>query len=213
MSKETLHTLRLIFPGLVLLIVALLLMQGDKNILDIQISTDSLVYLIVVFGIGVIFYAIGPRFRIMKKQLIRVNENIKNRLISPFTEDPDLQKSIPSLLNGTKLMNVFYNFIDNDESLKARSIEVYQNGFIWSSLVDIEFLSPICLIIFLVEFFLTKNNHLLVYSGIFLILFLLSILLIPRIIKRHIDFSNNQLDYITQVKKKELKEKLINLIS
>jgi hypothetical protein len=208
MSKETLHTLRLIIPGLILLIIIIPLLQNGQGFLDIKLSTDSLIYIFVVFGFGVVFYVINPRMYIMRNSLKKINENIKDKLTAPFADDPDIKNSIPKLHEGYTLMNVFYYFIDHDETLKARAGEVYFNGLIWSSLADCLILSPLGTIIYLIAFLITKNSFLLTLASVCVIIGILSKVLIPVVVKRHISFSNNQLTYIIEAKE-ELRKQII----
>jgi hypothetical protein len=212
MSKETLHTLRLTIPGILFLIILVTLLEGDKGILDIKISAESLLYIGVVFVFGVLFYVFSPRMYIMKNSLNKITENIKDKLLSPFIDDPDIKNSIIKLRAGDKLINVFYHIIDKDNSLVERTKEVYFNGLIWSSLADLTIISPIGMIIYIVEYLYTKNLNFLIYAMVALGLCILSILLIPLVVKRHFRLSNNQLTYMSDINKKELREQLIAIL-
>jgi hypothetical protein len=212
MNKEKLHTLRLIIPGLLFLIILLLLIKGNQGIMGIKISSEDLIYLLFVFGIGSIYYVINPRMLLMKEPLQKINGNIRDKLLAPFSEDPQIKNSTEDLRKGDKLMNVYYHFIDNDESLKERAKEVFLNGLIWSSMVDLTFISLLGAIIFLVTFMFTKNSYFVLLTVIFVVVCIMMLLLTPNVVKKHIGFSNYQLGYITDIKKKELHDQLIALL-
>jgi len=149
----------------------------------------------------------------MKNSLIKIDENIKDKLLSPFSEDSEIKNSISKLREGDKLTNVFYYFIDNDKSLGERAKEVYFNGLIWSSLADFIVISPLAIIVYLIAFFITNNMQYMIFIAVCVGMCLLSIfLLMPLLVKKHINLSNYQLTYIIEKSKKELHDQLIALL-
>ena len=182
------------------------MLHQHQSILDIKISKEDYIYILVVYGIGGIYYIVDPRSLLMRRSLKSVNENIKDKLLAPFVEDPEIKDSLINLREGNKLIDIFYHILDQDDSLKERAKEVYFNGLIWSSLIDIVIISPIGAIIYFLVFLITKNMHYMFYIDIGFII--LSIIFIPLVIKKHYRMSNNQLNYIIGLYKKELRDHL-----
>jgi hypothetical protein len=211
MSKTALHNLRLIIPGIFLFIILITILQKNKGFIDIELSTDSLLYIVVVFGFGVIYYTTKLRYRVMKKALIEIDENIKDKLLLPYSNDSKIQKSVSKLRVGKQLLNVFYSLVDNEESLKVRAEEVYLNGLIWSTLADLLVICPAGILIYLVTYIITKENRLLMLACICLLVFIIAKILYPHIIKNHLSLSDYQLSYIAQQKKDELHKKLLQI--
>jgi hypothetical protein len=91
-------------------------------------------------------------------------------------------------------MHVFYNLIDNDESLKRKGANVYFNGLFLTSTADI--------FLILISFsciykYLTRINfHEYNYNILFLIISFLSAVFHLTSTLNHIMLSNEQLEYI-----------------
>lgn len=212
MSKETLHKLRLLIPGMIFFIILVPFLQGTQRMLELKIPSDSISYFVVVFVIGVLVYVINPRMWIMKKPLKRVVDNIKDKLLAPFSMDTKILESTDNLRDGDKLTNIFYFFVDNEKSLEERAKEVYLNGLIWSTLADLTIISPVAILVYLIAYIFTHNNHFLVLVGIAILVLLLSVVSLPAIVNRHIRLSNYQLSYITENLKTELHNKIMDLL-
>lgn len=214
MNKESLHKLRLIIPGIIILLYILIPhLKGPISILELKISTESVIYIVIVFFIGGLYYWRNPRKYLMRVPLKRINDNIINQLLHPFKNDPEIKDSISTLMQDKKIMNVFYFFIDNEKSLSERAKEVYFNGLIWTSAIDLTIISPLIMVIYLIEFFVTKNPKLLIVIFTCFAVFLVSAISLPGIVERHIYLSNDQLKYIVGNMKKELRKKIIDLLS
>jgi hypothetical protein len=214
MSKDTLIRWRFIIPAIILMAVAFPLVPGFdlQKILEISISTDSIVVIGAALLVGTIYYILKPRDIVMRKALLRVNENIKDKLLSPFETDKVIGKSIRKLREGNKMLDIFYNFVDNDKSLEERTKSVYFNGLLLSSFADLRIILMVATAVYLGVYLLIFNTLYLWIAIIWLVIFLSTYIFIPMLINRHISLSDTQLNYIILTYKKELRQKIINAI-
>jgi ABC-type multidrug transport system fused ATPase/permease subunit len=215
MNKETLKTLRIIIPGVIIYLFFLPLFKGTIDIGEIVSSINSikdLLYFIIILPLGALYYVFQIRGYFISQSLRKIHENIYNQLLSPFQNEPLIVKASSKLRQGRILLDIFYNFVDNDESLKERAKNVYLNGLIWSSVADVASVGSIAASIYLIAFIISGNWD---YSIAFLVLLLVSafsfFVLLPRVTKAHIQLSNEQLGYISLYKKEDLQKKLQSL--
>ena len=217
MNKETMKILRIIVPGIIILIIIYAL-RYDHSIMIKQIQSINIIkgtwqfILAVIFG--AIYYCLHLRNIFFIKPIQEIVNNIKDKLLSPFQNNNLIQNHIIELKSNRTLLHIFYNFIDNDQSLKEKAKNVYYNGLFLSSSADVAILSllssPIAIILFLVN----KTIYHLYLSIIFTIIFFISrFVILPILKKTHIDLSNEQLEYIDVHFKEELQEKIINRIN
>ena len=212
MNKETLHKLRWIIPGVIFCFFLVFLVKEPKEFLEFKLTADGVYYICVVIPVAFFYYMINPRMWLMKKPLKRITENIKDKLLAPFSDNDEVIKATDFLREGDKLINVFYFLIDNDRSLTERAKEVYFNGLIWSSLADFTLISPFASLAFFIKYLYTDNPDFLISSGFILALFIISVLLLPKVVQKHIFFSNYQLSYITENLYKKLDEQIKSLL-
>ena len=115
----------------------------------------------------------------------------------------------PQGWTNREAMQVFYNLIDNDESLKTKTKNIYANGFLWTTAADLRFIGFCSLLIHL-GYLLAMPNNLSVLGGIVLnlVALVLSYIMSETTTKKHISLGNEQLDYIRVNLKVKLEEKL-----
>lgn len=213
MNKTTLHTLRLIIPGVIIFIFTIApYLEGWVKIIEIKISLNDIVFFAVVLAVGGFYYIMNPRRYFMKKSLKIIDSNIEDQLLEPFLNDKKIMNSLDCLKQGRKLMNVFYYFIDNEKPLTERAKEVYFNGLVWTTAIDIMIISFVFFVIDFITLIITKDLRFLVISSICFFLFLIAAIIQPKIVDDHIALSNNQLEYIKENCRKELKKKIYSLI-
>jgi hypothetical protein len=152
MSKETLKTLRVFVPGLIIFVFGIPLLQGNldfANILKTLSLLEGVVYVGIVGILGAIYNLTNIRGRFLKKSLESIHNNIKTKLLEPFSNDQAISRSKNKLREGRYLIQVFYSLIDNHETLKEKAKNVHLNGLYWTTIADVRALS---LIFFLVYF-------------------------------------------------------------
>ena len=128
-----------------------------------------------------------------------INENIRKRLVSIANVD-----DAPDTLTWDRVKNVFYNQVDNDNSLTSRSEAIRFNGTLWTSAADVTVISILFFIFSIVLWSIEIDNAQIgmpVFGGIAL----LSLLVQAILTRKHMEMSNDQLDYIDQYRKNEVK--------
>ncbi len=212
MTLETLKTSRIVIPGIIVLLMAMAFVANpfDPSALAASITFfNGFFYLIITVIVGGLYHMTDLRWRVLAASHERIDNNIKRRLILPFENDLKIARAKATLLRGRTLLDLFYYFIDRDESLKQRSKEVYFNGLFWSSLADILILCGGGTVVYIVAFLYSSQLY---YASVAIVLafaVLLAVLLLGPTERRHIEFGNAQIDYIILHYKSELHNKLL----
>lgn len=218
MEQETLHKLRMIMPGAILLIVIFFLFQPNvdlASLLNQDISKDSILYMVAavaVIGMGVTYYLLSLRNYVMREPLAKIRANIEQKLLEPFSTNTKITGREPELKKDRKLMNIFYGFVDNDNSLEKRSKEIYLNGLILSTTADIKIISIFAVFLYLIVWKFTQISQYLLFAEISFAIFLSTFFALPLVTKKHIDLSNLQLEMIVTKYKKDLQNELIKAL-
>ena len=218
MEQETLHKLRMITPGLILLLVFFFLFQPDvdlKKLLNQGVSKDSILYMAAaagVIGMGVIYYLLDLRKYVMKKPLAKIRENIEQELLRPFLKNKKISSGALEIKKDKKLLNIFYSFVDNDKSLEKRSKEIYLNGLIWSTTADARIISAFAAILYLIVWGVTRVPQYLLFAKISIVVFVLTFFIMPLVTKKHIGLSNLQLELIVTKYKNKLQNELLKAL-
>jgi hypothetical protein len=216
MSLTTLKNLRLVIPGVFILIAIFLIIPNKidelKNNFNEFIKFDfkDILYTTTFILFGVLYHISKLRLRFWNPFLSTVQNNIKDSLLKPFLNTFDENK-IASLREGRKLINVFYHFVDNTPSLTEKSNLVRFNGLLWTSFVDLTVISLITTIVIDVKMFFHYSSYNLYLLFGFIVIALFSFWLVRRLLKTHIKLGNEQLEIITELHLNELRDKLINL--
>ncbi len=210
MSKETLKVMRLIVPGILIFLVLTPVVQGglgfDKLI---GIDTKSAFHIIVVLILGAIYKTLEARKILFKEDLAALHEHIKDRLLKPFEGDTKISalKDRPA----KEFLKVFYNIIDNDNSLTQKTKDIYENGLLWSSYCD---LGVICLLgipVYLVAYLITSNSAFLTFIALLGVLFFVALPFCRLSKKKHQRLGDDQLEVITTIHKERLQKLLTDL--
>jgi Flp pilus assembly protein TadB len=130
------------------------------------------------------------------------------RLIEVSNDDEEVLAVKDRLLKERTLMHVFYHFVDNDESLKDKAKDVRLNGLIWSSIADVIVISAVMLVLYVVGWFTLGRGHYLVMILVLVIAIIVGKVFLPKITRRHISLSDEQLEMIRLKYKPELRQKI-----
>lgn len=161
------------------------------------------IYLGLVFIFGVIYYALNVRWIVWKPFNFQVQENIKNKILNASKLELTSSKWF-NLKRGRALMNIFYSFVDSDESLKEKAKSVRLNGLAWSSFIDLSVLSCLSALLNSGIYIFTSKLHHVYLAWIMFCISFISLLFVCLLTYRHIDKSNEQLEIIIQRKKDEI---------
>src|SRR5262249_80826 len=127
-----------------------------------------------------------------------IRSNIENRLLRTLVRGMRItQHERDFLLDQRRLLDIFYRIIDNDESLKSRQNGVRFNGLLVTSIADGSVVGFLAYIFHTLLMFFTDSYSHLLWSYLFVAVWLLSTyVLLPLALNRHLELSNEQLDYI-----------------
>jgi len=202
MSIRMLKILRLIIPGFMILIVILTIQNEDllglsKQLKAIDLSKKSFIFYIIPVILGAIYYALGLRNLFFKKPVQTIQQNIRDRLVSGFDNDPAISPYSDRLKENRKIIQIFYRFVDSDPSLTEKSNNVRANGVILSSFADACVTSIFAMLMYgvLLVFFLSFYYLFLLMISV--VAFISSYyLFLPNMTGIHLDYSNSQIDFI-----------------
>jgi len=218
MSIRLLKFLRLVIPGCMFLFIMLTIHYEDSAELsnalqDIDLSKKSFVFYIIPIVFGAVYYALRLRTLFFKKPIKTIQENIRDRLVSEFNNDPDISRYSDKLKENRKIIQVFYRFVDSDPSLTEKSNNVRANGIILSSFADACVISIIAILLYVALLVFSFSFYYLFLLILSVIVFLFSyFLFLPSTTEIHLDYSNSQIDFIITNLRGELREALIRLI-
>ncbi|WP_127018620.1 hypothetical protein [Flagellimonas beolgyonensis] len=207
MDRKTLKFLRLLIPGLALIFVFLPIFKESG--IEYRIGEGWFVYSFLVIPaliIGSIYNMLDLRFFITGYSHRKIDLNITSSLLKIYNKDVTQEQL--NFLKNKRLKHIFYNIVDNDASLTAKSQLVYSNGIFWTSTADIFLISIFASLIYIAIGVPMGNVKLWSYGILLAGIGLLSFLFHLLTVFRHINLSNDQLEYIETHYVKQLKEKI-----
>ena len=212
MERKNLKFMRLLIPGLILIFEFLPIL----NVLQInyKIGEGWLSYSLLVVPaliIGVMYHIFEIRYTVTNVSHRKIDLNIVSSLLKIYNKT--LSQDEYNFLKAKRLKHIFYNLIDNDQSLSAKSQLVYFNGLLWTSTADLFILSIFSSIVFIVlgKWIISDDSIWLLgvfYAG----LAFLSICFHFLTIIRHYKLSNDQLEFIETHYQVKLKEKINDVL-
>jgi hypothetical protein len=218
MSIRTLKFLRLLIPGLMILVIILTIQNNDlvalsKALQGLDLSKQNFQFYIIPIVLGALYYALRFRSVFFKQPIETIQKNIRERLVSEFDNDPDVSPYSDRLKGDRKIIQVFYKFIDSNPSLTEKSNNVRANGLLLSSFADACVISLFALVLYFALLLFSFSHY-------YLLLLILSalafascfFLMLPSTTKLHLDYSNSQIDFIITNLHDELKKALIKVV-
>jgi hypothetical protein len=208
MSSEIQATLRVTIPGTIILLAILPLFKEEFSygkLVSFFNDSKDLAYLLVIPVLGGLYHLIGVRRLFLKDAQRTIQNNIKDQLLSACRHDQTIASASDRLREGNLLIDVFYNLVDNDESLRERAKQVRLNGVLWSSAADLKAISAFFICVYVIAYLILGRFHYLPVAIVLGVLyFLASFWLLPITTRKHIELSNRQLGYITSLLNDEL---------
>ncbi len=218
MSIKMLKFLRLIIPGFMILCIILTIQSKDllelsKKLQGIDLSKKGFVFYIIPIILGYIYYALGLRNLFFKKPIQTIRENIRDRLVSKFDNDPAISLYSDRLKENSNIIEIFYRFVDSDPSLTEKSNNVRFNGVFLSSSADACIISIFAFVVYLAPCIFLFSYYYLFWLIFSVIIFISSsFLFLPNTTKKHLEYSNSQIDFIITNLHDELRMALEKLI-
>lgn len=202
MGIKTLKAMRMLVPGLMILIALMAVKESDwksltDRIMGIELSQGSFPFYVLPVILGVLYYLANLRNVFFRKPIQQVVGNIYDRLLSPFEQHPEIASSIAGLRESSAIKHIFYRFIDSEPDLQEKANNVRMNGLVLSSLADVAILclifAPIYLTLYRIK---SLVYYLILFIGTLIVFTLVRFLLLPLATKKHLKYSNEQIDSI-----------------
>jgi hypothetical protein len=218
MNKETLKMWRLIIPGIIIFFLILFGLTNSKEELFAfykifkTLEWNDSIYLVPVFIFGTMYYTLGIRWYVWQLFNTQIQENIKDKILN-ISKLKLLSSQWFNLKKDRVLMNIFYSFVDNDESLKQKSKVVMFNGLMWSSFIDLSILSCLGALSYSILSIFTSKSHYIILADLLFCFCFFSLICTSLLTRKHKTLSNEQLDIIAQTKKNEVELKIKEAIN
>jgi hypothetical protein len=207
MKKEKLKFLRTIVPGIILLLIfSPFVIYKFDDLIEKNfsgnfgiISIFALPFItIFVYFFGGLYYALDIRRKLYPKFNIDSEKNIILRFLQFYNSRQNTNIQYSQIqAEEQKLLHFFYKFVDKDETLSNKAMDVYQNGIWWSTSVDLANFSFLGFLFYFFVFLSTKQLCWIFLSiTLLFIFFIFAILFQPYILKKHIKLSDGQIDFI-----------------
>lgn len=199
MNLETLKKLRLLIPGIIIVIYGLIYISiiTEKELSSFDFKRYTITTIIAIV-LGVLYEMLEFRYVITNYSHKKIDMNVKNHICSLFTQPlTDIQRQF--LFKKNRLKSIFYHIVDNDESLKQKSKNIYFNGIIWTSTADLFMISIFISVLILISVTMFEEsirNNLLIFGFITIMVSLISFALHCLAFLKHIKLSNEQIDFI-----------------
>lgn len=210
MTRQTLKWLRWLAPGALFYLLTLCLVPAIPDWLSFNVTLNFPLFELPIAALifAGIYDVAGARLHSNAKFHSRIKTNIEDRL----WEIARAPAARPSTWTDRMARDVFYQLVDNDKSLTARSENIYFNGFLWTTSAD---LRAVSLLVFMLSagMALAAPSNDAVRTGLLInaAAFGLSFLVSEALTRRHIAMGNEQLEYIETHLKSELSTKLTSL--
>lgn len=210
MEQTTLKYLRVLIPGIIFLLgIYPIYNHYFKDIYDAKsLDTTYVTYLSIL--LGSIYYQLNIRYFLIKWSGYLIDKNIFTKLVTIHGGNvPDNQKNF--IKSDRKYMSIFYRILDNDESLKKKTNNVYFNGIFWTSTADSAILSFIFGLIY--YYWLPDVGNAAILSKMFFVISIASLILHVLSVMTHIKLSNDQLNFIAIHKKLDVIKSIDDVLS
>lgn len=217
LEKERLKLLRLLIPGFIILLFIIPGFTDNTEELK-QICAvfygftfTHLFILIPVIILGFLYYTLNIRWFVWK----HYNKQIQDNIIDTLLINTNLKlnaKQWYELRNSRKLIIIFYNLVDNDESLKEKAKSVRLNGLLWTSCFDIMIISGLAAAIYSLLSFIMARDHYIMVAVFFFWFFFVFWAFSSLLTHRHKSLSNDQLEVIKQRMSENLSEMIAQVI-
>jgi hypothetical protein len=207
--------LEFVVPGVMILVFGCFLGHSSlQELAEFLRSVENLLYIVIVFPIAYLYNIMNFRGPFLRGSHSLIQANIKEKLIAPFETEEVIKVNKESLTQGQQLVNLFYRIVDNDESLKSKTQDVYFNGLLWSSTADLMAVSLLFIPVYIIAYVIRPLPHYLpIALGLCIVFLFASRVAMPRVTSRHIELSNDQLEFILQHHREDVHKGLLRLAS
>jgi hypothetical protein len=211
MDQAHLHQLRILVPGVLIVLLAISLVTPDPGFIKAVNGADvgglGLAGISVI-ATGALYLILDARTRLTSFSWIGIRRNIEDRLLALLrTRRPVSAEEEQHLRGQRRLLEAFYRLLDGDESLKVKQHSVRLNGLLVTSVADVSALSLVGLAIHGALAPIRGGwSDALWVGGLGLLRLVSERFLLPRTLGRHRTISDEQLDFIATYYPDQLRE-------
>ena len=214
MTKTVLKSLRILVPGLLLVVGGVIpIFFGPTSLATSLSQNEKLLTCLLPFALGAVYHILNLRRYFFAPAIEDINDQLIRNLLQPYSNHSTIGPAFATLKKGRTMMNIFYNIVDNDKSLSERAKHVYLNGLLLSSLADVRAITFLLLPFYLGGAVFAQQKAFWWYIAGAIVLHVICAPLIKLVTKTHMDLGIEQTDYILQLKKMELEQLLIEAAS
>jgi hypothetical protein len=211
MDKATLKNIRLLAPGVIVLVCLLPCIKLFNFVSATERLPDGVILILLTFVaqiIGGTYYGFDIRNLLWRNFVLNCRDNVWAKMIIPNEPDSRIPQGI-GRMNKKQAMRIFYNIIDNDPSLSDQAHDVRLNGAVLTTIIDSILITGFFFVTYIIAFLIARK-YIFVWSAMVIApLHSLLWILKSRISKKHIKLENEQLEVIVQLHN----DKVIDLIN
>ena len=211
MDKATLKNIRLLAPGIIVLVCLLPCIKLFNFISAAEKLPDGIILILLTFVaqiIGGTYYGFDMRNLLWRNVVLDFRDIVWAKMIIPNEHDPRIPQGI-GRLNKKQAMRIFYNIIDNDPSLSDQAHDIRLNGAVLTTIIDSILITGFFFVTYLIAFLITRNYIFFWSSMVIAPPHSLLWILKSRISKKHIKLEKEQIEVIIQLHN----DKVIDLIN
>jgi hypothetical protein len=165
MEHNTVKYLRVFVPGFILIIASLpiiLRFNESANLLKDYQTIFLGMYPIVAIVIGVFYDIFDGRSILWGKDMEKIQSHIIEEIFKAYKDDSQIYKKSLDRSNFRAIRDFHYSLIDSDKSLTIRSKQIFFNGTVLTTMIDIQIILGFFLLIYLYLFRFTHDLFFLV---------------------------------------------------
>ena len=159
MNSKTSNFLKLVIPGLIAFVLSLYFLYSIHTDAPGPLESKEIVVSLVVAVVAAALYHLSKLRSVVTAYKIRkIDLNIKTTLFNLYTDEVTKEQK-QYLFADDRLMDVFFELINENKELKGIKNRGAINEVIWTSLADLGILSLFCSIAFFVSTFLYPKSE------------------------------------------------------
>jgi hypothetical protein len=210
-SLKAAGALRIMVPAVMISVVLLPLWLSELTLGEFRRHFDSvrdIVLLVVLPAVGV-YYTLALRDSVTRRPLFQIESHIKDKLLQACRDDAVASATAHRLRRGRALLLIVEDLTDSDASRDATGRSLRSSDTVWNGVADGVVISFFGVLLYLAAFVHYREPRyavlLLAFAALHL---LLSVLVLPRITKKHMALWDERLEHVVLRNRSELRDKL-----
>ena len=159
MNSKTSAILKIIIPGLIAFALILYFLYSIHTDAPGPIAGKEIIAsLVVAVVVAALYHLSKLRSVVVAYKIRKIDLNIKTTLFNLYTDEVTGEQK-QHLFADDRLMDVFFELINENQELKGIKNRGAVNEVIWTSLADLGILSLFCSIVFFVSIFIYPESE------------------------------------------------------